>query len=167
MPQRRVPRLCLGSRGLQREIKRRHEVDPKNTAQSRSTSAGSWVTSTMPSGHREAKKFHLPKSPKDNQSVPDCARSEDKSSGRVRAQALRRGRLENKTLNTHARRWRELSRAGDNRQVGVDFIAEDASKRRLAAMSGIYNVTPEGYLEYSAAFFQQCMREYLGDPASR
>ncbi len=31
-------------------------------------------------------------------------------------------------------------------------------------MSGIYKVTPEGYLEYSAAFFQQCMREYLDDP---
>jgi hypothetical protein len=31
-------------------------------------------------------------------------------------------------------------------------------------MPGIYAVTPEGYLEYSAAFFEQCMRDYLGDP---
>ena len=31
-------------------------------------------------------------------------------------------------------------------------------------MSGIYRVTSEGYLEYSPEFFQQCMREYLGEP---
>jgi hypothetical protein len=28
----------------------------------------------------------------------------------------------------------------------------------------IYAVSPEGYIEFSPALFQQCMREYLGDP---
>jgi hypothetical protein len=30
-------------------------------------------------------------------------------------------------------------------------------------MGGIYAVTKEGFLEFSAGFFQQCMRDYLGD----
>jgi hypothetical protein len=30
--------------------------------------------------------------------------------------------------------------------------------------SGIYYLSPEGYLEFSPAFFQGCMREYLDDP---
>lgn len=31
-------------------------------------------------------------------------------------------------------------------------------------MDPIYRTSPEGYLEYSPAFFQQCMREFLDDP---
>jgi hypothetical protein len=31
-------------------------------------------------------------------------------------------------------------------------------------MADIYKTTPEGYLEFSPGFFQQCMREYLEDP---
>lgn len=33
-----------------------------------------------------------------------------------------------------------------------------------AAVKSIYQVSPEGYLEFSPAFFEQCMREYLEDP---
>lgn len=31
-------------------------------------------------------------------------------------------------------------------------------------MSGIYAVTPQGYLQFSAVFFEECMREYLESP---
>lgn len=31
-------------------------------------------------------------------------------------------------------------------------------------MNDIYRTTSDGYLEFSPAFFQRCMREYLGDP---
>lgn len=32
-------------------------------------------------------------------------------------------------------------------------------------MDAIYRLTPEGFLEFSPAFFERCMREYLEDPA--
>ena len=100
----------------QREIKRRHEIDPKNTAQSQFHFR--WIMGHIDDGDaaiEKAERFSLagPRGA-DRDAVPDRARrGRQGGARRIRAEAVRGARLETQAPeNPHRRRRQRLSCAG-------------------------------------------------------